>query len=163
MAKKDKSDGRKKREAALEGAETPLSTALIQTARAVRNSLAHQLAATGLYAGQDALIVALSSREGQAPGAIAQHLGVRAPTITKTINRLVSQGFVEKRGSEKDGRKAEIYLTAKGREVVSAIEAANRQMDRTLAADLSGKEIKALLKLLRRMEESLHEAPPRAD
>ena len=161
MAKKDKTDGRKKRDAALEDAETPLSTALIQTARAVRNSLAQQLSETGLYAGQDALIVALASREGLAPGAIAQHLGVRAPTITKTINRLASQGFVEKRGSDSDGRKAEIYLTPKGREVVAAIEKANRQMDRTLAADMSGKEIKALLKLLRRMEHSLQHLPER--
>ncbi len=161
MAKKDKTDGRKKRDAALEDAETPLSTALIQTARAVRNSLAQQLSETGLYAGQDALIVALASREGLAPGAIAQHLGVRAPTITKTINRLASQGFVEKRGSDSDGRKAEIYLTPKGREVGAAIEKANRQMDRTLAADMSGKEIKALLKLLRRMEHSLQHLPER--
>ena len=49
-------------------------------------------------------------------------LGVRPPTITKTINRLQAQGFLEKRASETDARQAHIFLTDGGRETIRAIE-----------------------------------------
>src|SRR5690606_33082524 len=69
---------------------------LHSAARLARTALAARLLAHGFYAGQDQIMLALAREDGQTPGSLAERLGVRPPTITKTINRLQAQGFVEK-------------------------------------------------------------------
>jgi DNA-binding MarR family transcriptional regulator len=78
---------------------------LQSAARLSRTALAERLLEHGLYAGQDKLMLALSVENGQTPSQLANLLGVRPPTITKTINRLTNQGFLEKRLSQEDGRR----------------------------------------------------------
>lgn len=149
MAKKDKKKDK--------GAEPNgvVAAALVQTARAARTKLTRNLADHGLYAGQDGVILALAETDGQSPGEIAASLGVRAPTITKTVNRLAAQGFVEKRASAADGRKALVHLTERGREALRSIDAAVRGTEQAMLDGFSGKEAKALAKLLKRAERNL--------
>ena len=70
---------------------------LHSAARLSRTALATRLLAHGFYAGQDQIMIALSHEDGQTPGQLALRLGVRPPTITKTINRLQAQGFLDKK------------------------------------------------------------------
>ena len=74
--------------------------------RLARTALAARLLDHGFYAGQDQIMLALSQLDGQTPGQLAGKLGVRPPTITKTINRLQAQGVLDKRASEEDARQA---------------------------------------------------------
>ena len=67
---------------------------LHSAARLARTSLAAKLLTHGFYAGQDQIMLALDREDGQTPGQLAGRLGVRPPTITKTINRLQAQGFL---------------------------------------------------------------------
>jgi DNA-binding MarR family transcriptional regulator len=154
MAKKAKAENRRKKRAE-EEPEGAVSAALIQAARVMRTRLSRDLGDHGLYAGQDMVILSLAEADGKSPGMIAAELGVRAPTITKTVNRLLVQGFVEKRGSEMDGRRAEISLTARGQEAVAAIRRATRRTERALLTGLTGKETRTLAKLLRRVERNM--------
>lgn len=87
---------------------------LQSVARLTRTVLATRLLELGLYAGQDAVMLQLASEDGLPPGILAQRLGVRPPTITKTITRLQSQGFVVKRASETDQRQSHVFLTPQG-------------------------------------------------
>src|SRR5690606_30854630 len=77
---------------------------LQSTARLSRTALASRLLKHGLYAGQDQIMLVLDAEDGLTPGRLAQRLGVRPPTITKTINRLQAQGFLAKQSSEADAR-----------------------------------------------------------
>lgn len=157
MGKKDKAKSAKqgeKPEKATDAAGS-LAFALTRSARAARTELTRTLSSHGLYAGQDTVITALAEGEAASPGAIAERLGVRAPTITKTINRLAAQGFVEKKSAAGDGRKAEIALTARGRETVEAIARAVAEIETAMLRDFTGKEAKTLAKLLRRAEKNL--------
>ncbi len=61
---------------------------LQSAARLSRTALAARLLDHGFYAGQDQIMLSLSHEDGQTPGQLASRLGVRPPTITKTINRL---------------------------------------------------------------------------
>ena len=79
---------------------------LHSAARLSRTALAARLLDHGFYAGQDQIMLALNHEDGQTPGQLATRLGVRPPTITKTINRLQAQGFLDKRASETDARQA---------------------------------------------------------
>ena len=128
---------------------------LHSAARLSRTALAARLLTHGFYAGQDQIMLALSQEDGQTPGQLAARLGVRPPTITKTINRLQGQGFLDKRASENDGRQAHIFLTEAGMETIKAIEKSLRKTEKQALKGLDKKEQKTLAKLLQRVEANL--------
>lgn len=134
-------------------------------ARLSRTALASRLLEHGFYAGQDQIMLALDHEDGQTPGQLALRLGVRPPTVTKTVNRLQGQGYVEKRACETDARQANVFLTGEGRGAIRAIEKAVRKTEKQALKGLDKKEQKALLKLLGRIEANLSDAavPEEAD
>lgn len=133
---------------------------LQSTARQSRTALASRLLQHGLYAGQDQIMLALAEADGQTPGKLAARLGVRPPTITKTINRLQSQGFLERKTSAADSRQAHVFLTDAGRDAIRSIEKSLRKTEKLAFRGLDKKEQKALLKLLSRIEANLNDTEP---
>lgn len=128
---------------------------LHSAARLARTALATRLLAHGFYAGQDQIMVALDVEDGQTPGQLAIRIGVRPPTITKTINRLQAQGFLEKKASETDARQAHVFLTEAGREAIRAIQKSLRKTEKQALKGLDKKDQKTLAKLLSRIETNL--------
>lgn len=151
MAKKGKSNGNKKNTAE----KLELFPQLATTARYSRTLLSRQLLSCGLYAGQDAVILALDAEDGLSLSVIADQLGVRAPTMTKTVNRLAAQGFVNKRESPTDARLSHVYLTDAGREAVNMVRKAVRRSQKIATEELSNKDLKSLIKLLRKLERNI--------
>jgi DNA-binding MarR family transcriptional regulator len=156
MAKKDKGDkawsdkaerkkGGKKKEPAAPGA---LANSVTQVARAMRTRLSHGLAESGLYPGQDGVIQLLSLEDGLTPGALAQRLGVKAPTMTRTIGRMEAQGFVLRRADDRDARLTKVFLTQEGRSTVERISGATADCEHEATRGLSNKELRTLVKLL---------------
>ena len=137
-----------------------LAAAVVNAARSMRTVLSRNLLATGLYAGQDGVILALADEGGLTAGVLAAHLGVKAPTMTRTIGRLEAQGFVERRPDETDGRLTVVHLTEAGRASVEHICEAGRLSERQAASGLSDKDVRHLLKLLRAMDDNLHGGVP---
>jgi len=132
---------------------------LQSVARTARTSLATRLLSQGLYAGQDAVMLELAVEDGLSPGVLAQRLGVRPPTITKTISRLQAQGFVEKRASETDQRQAHVFLTQTGVDAIKSIERSIRKTEKQAMKGLDKKERKSFLKMLARLEANLLQQP----
>ena len=128
---------------------------LHSAARLSRTALAARLLAHGFYAGQDQIMIALHQEDGQTPGQLASRLGVRPPTITKTINRLQAQGFLNKQASETDARQAHVFLTEAGLETIRAIEKSVKKTEKQALKGLDKKDQKALFKLLARIEANL--------
>ncbi len=124
-------------------------------ARSVRTSLAERLLAHGFYAGQDQIMVALGQRESMTPGELADELGVRPPTVTKTINRLAEQGFVERRQSATDARQSDIFLTDKGSNALADIAKAVKATEKQALGGMGKKDKRQLRKLLARIESNL--------
>ncbi|MCA0277294.1 MAG: MarR family transcriptional regulator [Proteobacteria bacterium] len=128
---------------------------LHHVARLARTTLAARLLTHGFYAGQDQIMLSLHDEDGQTPGQLASRLGVRPPTITKTINRLQAQGFLEKRASDTDARQAHIYLTDTGRDAIRAVEKSVKKTEKQALRGLDKKDVKQLTKLLLRIEANL--------
>ncbi|WP_292897173.1 MULTISPECIES: MarR family winged helix-turn-helix transcriptional regulator [unclassified Nitratireductor] len=129
---------------------------LQSAARLSRTALAERLLEYGLYAGQDKLMLALSVENGQTPSQLANLLGVRPPTITKTINRLMNQGFLEKRLSEEDGRRAYVFLTQEGEQAIRSIEKSVRKTEKIALKGFDKKERQILTRLLSKVEANLN-------
>jgi DNA-binding MarR family transcriptional regulator len=159
---KDGKDGKKvkKKKVHDDVSGAGLAAAVVNAARSMRTVHSRNLLATGLYAGQDGVILALSEEGGLTAGALATRLGVKAPTMTRTIGRLEAQGFVERRPDETDGRLTIVHLTEAGRASVDHITEAGRLSERQAAEGLSEKDVRHLLKLLRAMGENLHATVP---
>lgn len=163
MGKKDK-DSKKNKDArkneAPEFNAHELAQSITQTARSMRTVLSRSLTDSGLYAGQDGVILLLSREDGLAPGQIAQRLGVKAPTMTRTIGRMEAQGFVTRGTDDSDGRLTKVHLTELGLKSVALIDQSVDACGRQATRDMSAKEIKSLMKLLKVVDRNLHGEGP---
>jgi DNA-binding MarR family transcriptional regulator len=157
LGKKNKSKKKDQTEYTL----ADLSPALTQAARSMRTVLSRYLLESGLYAGQDGVILSLAESDGMTAGGLAQKLGVKAPTMTRTIGRMEAQGFLERKPDAEDARLTKVYLTELGRGSVKAIEHAASACDRLATQDFSEKEIRNLVRLLKAIDGNLQaEAVP---
>ena len=123
---------------------------------------------SGLYAGQDGVILSLAESDGMTAGGLAQKLGVKAPTMTRTIGRMEAQGFLERKPDAEDARLTKVYLTELGRGSVQGIEMAASACDRLATQAFSEKEIRNLVRLLKAIDgnlqaEALHIEEPDED
>ncbi|MFT4183464.1 MAG: MarR family winged helix-turn-helix transcriptional regulator [Rhizobium sp.] len=137
-----------------------LSPALTQAARSMRTVLTRNLTASGLYAGQDGVILALAANDGLPAGTLAQKLGVKAPTMTRTIGRMEAQGFVERRPDAEDARLTKVYLTETGRNSVGEIESSAAACDELATRGFSEKDVRSLVRLLKAIEGNLQAVEP---
>ena len=124
-------------------------------ARQGRTHYARHLLKTGLYAGQERIMEALAGADSLTPGELSHMLGVRAPTVTKTIGRLEEQGFVARDPSKTDGRQIHVRLTENGRAVLGAMAKAVGKAEKQALKGLKKKERKQLEKALAKIEENL--------
>lgn len=136
---------------------TKLLARLQNTARFSRTHIARQLLSTGLYAGQEGVMEALAARDGQTLGEIASALGVKPPTITRTITRLQEQGFVERRNSDTDARQTHVWLTPAGRAVLVSLQKAVQDAEKQALHGVKKKERKQLAKILSKIQTNLTE------
>jgi DNA-binding MarR family transcriptional regulator len=132
-----------------------LSPALTQAARSMRTALSRNLTESGLYAGQDGVILALADEDGLPAGALALKLGVKAPTMTRTIGRMEAQGFVVRKADADDARLTKVYLTEAGRDSVAQIETSAASCDALATKGFSEKDIRSLVRLLRAIDGNL--------
>jgi DNA-binding MarR family transcriptional regulator len=135
-----------------------LSPALVQAARSMRTVLSRNLLDSGLYAGQDGVIAALAETDGMTAGALAQRLGVKAPTMTRTIGRMEAQGFLERRPDADDARLTKVYLTEVGRSTIDRIAMSATACDQAATQGFSDKEIRTLVRLLKAIDGNLQAA-----
>ncbi|MGE4373851.1 MAG: MarR family winged helix-turn-helix transcriptional regulator [Xanthobacter sp.] len=132
-----------------------ISYRLNHTARLQRAFSARLLADLGLFPGQETVLKLLADQDGRTMGDLATALRVRPPTASKTVARLTTQGLVERRTSDGDGRIVRVYLTDQGRERSGSIDGIWDLMEEEITAGLDGKERKRLRKLLRKVEKNL--------
>ena len=82
----------------------------------------------GLYRGQPPVLRALWMQDGLTHTDLAHALDVQPATITKMINRMEKNGFVQRRQDPDDQRVSRVYLTEAG----LAVQEDVRQVWRTL-------------------------------
>ena len=86
---------------------------------------------------------------------IAETLGVAVSTPTRTIDRLLEKGFVNRKVGEKDRRKLLIELTTKGKELLENIDKENLEITKKMLNGLSDEEIETFKKILFKISENI--------
>ena len=91
----------------------------------------------------------LSQRE------IADHIGVKPPSVTVAIQKLEKLEYVERRPDKKDQRIVNIQITEKGMECTEKLMTIADQADAVLFKDMSVEEKLLLRRLMLQMRENL--------
>jgi DNA-binding MarR family transcriptional regulator len=73
--------------------------------------------------------------EGPTLSDLAEHIGLRHPTMSKMVESLVQHGWIARAGDAEDRRRIRLELTAKGRKEFERIQG---EMRSSLAATLDG-------------------------
>ncbi|MFR8003163.1 MAG: MarR family winged helix-turn-helix transcriptional regulator [Hydrogeniiclostridium sp.] len=147
--------------------EAQLNTLLTRAYRSIELIEEQQLAnidRLNLTIGEIHLLEAVGSPrqhpEGKTISEISEDLQISLPSVTLAINKLLKKGFVEKRRSEKDGRKVHVLLTHSGETANRAHALFHHRMAVSISEGLTEEEKNAMLrgitKLNSFLDASLH-------
>ena len=128
---------------------------LAQLAKAHRQRAEELLSRVGLHTGQEFILMRLWSEDGCAQTELVSDLCVQPATITKSIDRLESAGFLERRPDPQDRRISRVYLTDEGRALQKKVEALWHELEATTFGSLSAAEQDTLRRLLSEARKNL--------
>ena len=116
-----------------------------------RNQSNALLSASGLHAGQDALLYYLDIQDGQTVSALVDKMHIQHATISNMIDRMEATGLLHKKKDDIDKRTSRLFLTPKGRESVGKINEAWRTLEGKTLDGFTAEEKETLTKLLSRV------------
>ena len=93
-----------------------LRLAVMRFSRRLRN----QRVDTSVTLTHLAALSTLKRHGAMSPGELAGHERVQPPSMTRTVNCLVDEGYAVRRPHESDGRQVLVDITEKGREILLA-------------------------------------------
>ena len=105
----------------------------------------------GVSPGQFGVLVLIKENRGLSQSALAKALGIERSTMVAVIDRLESQGLVERVTSKTDRRSYALALTPEGAELLARVTPLVRQHERQIAARLSAREKVMLMEMLERV------------
>jgi DNA-binding MarR family transcriptional regulator len=94
--------------------EESLGYLVNRTARAMAAELAERLRPAGIGIGQWAVLLCLWAKDGSTQAELARFAAIEAPTIVRTIDRMVRDGLVTREADPRDARLTRIHLTERG-------------------------------------------------
>lgn len=111
----------------------------------------------GLYRGQNFVLTALSEQEGLSQSELAEKLLVRPPTISNSLERMETAGWIERRVDPKDRRISRVYLTEAGKLLRDTVVSLWTELETNTFAGLSLAEKQELWDLLLRVRHNLRQ------
>lgn len=134
-----------------------INRALIRSGKLFRALQAARLAEVGLHPGQDRLLhhLAQQPEDGASVGAIAAALGVESPTVSRSVDRLAGQGWLDRIQDPEDRRSTRVVLTERGRSVVRDIERIWTELASVSTTGLDPSKVVHLVDLLEAVQEHL--------
>ncbi len=124
---------------------------MMAAARALAGLIAESIARVDdvVSVPQLRVLVLTSMRGSVNLGAVATALDVHASNATRTVDRLVVAGLLDRRDSPADRRQAELTLTPRGRELVESVMSYRQEWARKVLSGLPFSRRRALIPILR--------------
>lgn len=123
--------------------------------RLVRALADAELAEVGVAGPGCGVLLRLAGEDGLTQAEIARRQRVEAPTMCRTVNRLVRDGMVERRPDPDDRRATRVHLTTRGRHAAGAGGAVVEGIEARAFSALGAAERRTLADLLGRVIDSL--------
>jgi len=90
---------------------------------------------------------------------LAELVGRDYTTVSRQVAKLGGLGLIDRHPSKTDNRIREAVVTAKGKEMTSAIDAARERIATVLFAEWSKRDLQDLARLMRRFADDLKSLP----
>lgn len=139
-------------ERAIEGTVT---YRLVRLMKLHKSRAAAALSELGLHVGQEMVLVQLWAEDGLAQSELAERLGVTPPTVTKVVDGLEADGFLERRRDARDARVSRVHLTDRGRALREPVHECWRALEQKSLAGMTQAERLLLRRLVVQMVENL--------
>ncbi|MHB9849084.1 MarR family winged helix-turn-helix transcriptional regulator [Streptomyces krungchingensis] len=136
-------------------AGAPMSEAIFRAARVHRITAGTLLRETGLYPGQELLMMQLWEQGELRQADLIKTLGLDPSTVTKMLQRLEQSGFVTRSPSPQDGRAVVVNTTRAGLALRDRVLKAWHELETITTAGFSGEEYKQTMRALSRIEANL--------
>ena len=125
-----------------------LSYLLGRASHAVYKEFHAEVKAAGLSSLEWRVLATLANGHRYTIGDLANDVLAKQPTLTKLIQRMAQNGWVESGADESDARRTLVYETAKGRAVVMRLIRAAKSHEKQVLAGFSAGEVATLKKIL---------------
>ena len=125
-----------------------LSYLLGRASHAVYREFHHQVKAAGLSSLEWRVLATLANGHRYSIGDLAHDVLAKQPTLTKLIQRMEQNGWVESGADASDARRTLVYETAKGRAVVMRLIRAAKAHEKQVLTGFSANEVATLKKIL---------------
>jgi len=131
-------------------------------ARLWRAEIDRRLATFGLTESRWLTLLHLSRQtEAATQRELAEAVGVRGPTLVRTLDRLEAEGLIERRTEASDRRAKTIHLRAEAAPVLERIETTTAAVRAGIFSDISHAEVTTCLEVFEKIAGKLG-GPPRA-
>ena len=122
-----------------------------RAARIMAHELAERIRPSGVAIGQWAILLILWARDGTTQAELARKVAIEAPTVVRTIDRMVRDGLVKRTTDPADARLSRIYLTDRGRALRDVLVPQAVAVNSDVLARLSPEEGADLRRLLAKL------------
>ena len=113
------------------------------------------LSGTQLTIGTWRLLLAMSNHEGTRQVDLAELTSIEVSTVSRLVTRLVQRGLVSRARSARSNREVVVALTPKGKALVAGLVPIAAGLEQAATRGVSGKELTAVKRVLRRMHQNL--------
>ena len=135
--------------------EEYIGVVISDVARLLRTEFDRRVRRLGITRAQWLVLTRLHRRPGASLSELAEMMEVEKATAGRMIDRLVANGWVERRTARDDRRVKRVYLTDAAERVHKRIWRVAEQTVEAALADLSSQESKQLMLLLQRIKTTL--------
>ncbi|MEJ0010509.1 MAG: MarR family transcriptional regulator [Alphaproteobacteria bacterium] len=128
---------------------------LHDTARLLRWNFDRRASALGVTRSQWQVLMRLKRKDGMAQVELAQQMDIQPISVSRLIDRLEEDGWVERRDDPTDRRTKRVFLTSKVRPMLEKLMACGAATRVEALAELSDAEKRQLMELLERIRTNL--------
>lgn len=129
--------------------------------RPQRDSVLLQEAGVPLDRALFPLLIAIERKGPIGVVELGEFVGRDYTTVSRQVAKLERLGLIARRAAKTDRRVREAEITAKGREMTSAIDAARERIAKVLFAKWRQRDLQDLARLMRRFVDDFANFPPR--
>src|SRR5579872_4183584 len=131
---------------------------LAELQRLMRAFADREAARYGITRAQWAVLAKVERFEGMKQTELAEQMEMQPITLTRLIDKLFDNGWIERRGDESDRRVNRLYLTKAGRALLGRMSALKSEITATALEGISAPDAQRLLTQLEAVKENVRNA-----
>ena len=130
-----------------------LGMAIGEVSRCWRAKLDERLRPLGLSQSRWMVLLHLSKRgDGIVQKALAKWLGIEGPTLVRILDRMTTDGWIERRESPTDRRAKTVHLTPQSLAIIQQINKVAAQLRGELLVDIPATDIETCMRVLQQIK-----------